>query len=553
MQKSSSTLGTRAAWISPAMVAVCAWVAVVLALDPAGDHPQAWSGPGLTVDESFNVAQGVNFADRLFALDLAGFRDFDRRLPDHPPLGRLWIGLCHEFAYLIWPPADRSVPYSITCARTASATAFGLLVWLVGWYASRWYGTCGGLAAGVATAIMPRTFGHAHLAALETMVNLTTVGTILYLANRWGDSTRDPFAPRRPEQHPHLLNRWPWLTAAGLGGFLFGLALLTKVQAVLLPIPVAIWMLWHFRVRGAVVTTIWGLVGLAVFFACWPYLWDAPLEHFRHYLGRTTDRAVLYVWYFGESIADRDVPWHYPWLMFLVTVPAGLHLLGAWGLAGPHGRAWGQRREQLLLACGLFPLVVFSVPGVAVYDGERLFSFVFPLWAVLIGRGAAGFHNWLAARRPPHLATLVLSLFLAVQAYPLWALAPAWLSYYNLGTGGLPGATQWGLETSYWGDGLTRPLLDETASRVAPGGTVAVLPTLHAAQWEELRRQCPSLNERQIRLAPWGTPAAAEAEYVLLFVRPEYLPPEVLEMLHTKTPVAALRRQGVVLAALFER
>ena len=58
-------------------------------------------------------------------------------------------------------------------------------------------------------------------------------------------------------------------------------------------------------------------------------------------------------------------------------------------------RAWSQgwrsRRDDpfpLLLAgsIALF-LVVFST-RVPVYDGERLFLLVFPLWAILIGRGS---------------------------------------------------------------------------------------------------------------------------------------------------------------------
>jgi hypothetical protein len=543
---------TSRVWFWPLVVAVCGGVAVVAALDPTGDHPDAWGGPGLTVDESFNVMQGVSFADRLFALDLAGFREVDRRLPDHPPLGRIWIGLCHEFAFLVWPPADRKVHYSVTCARTASAIAFATLVFLVGYAAGRWYGTLGGIAAAVAMALMPRTFGHAHLAALETMVNLTTSGTILFLAASWGNEAGDPFVPRESGSRNTCFDRSPLVTTSVLGGVIFGLALLTKVQAVLLPIPIALWAIWHFRFRGVAAVAIWGVAGLIVFFAGWPYLWDAPGEHFLKYLGRTTDRAAIYVWYFGESIADRNVPWHYPWLMFLATVPVGLHALGVCGIWGGERRAWRNRREQIILACGLFPLCIFSIPGVAVYDGERLFSFVFPLWAVFMGRGACAVRNWVAHWLPARTSAVGLSVFLALQSYGIWATAPCWLSYYNLCVGGLPGASRLGWETSYWGDGLTRRLLEATADHVPAGATVAVVPTLHPAQWNELRLQCPLLKEREIQLAPWGTPEAEKADYLLLFVRPEYMPPEVRSMLETKPFVAAVRRQDVVLAGLMK-
>src|SRR5262249_10238225 len=158
------------------------------------------------------------------------------------------------------------------------------------------------------------------------------------------------------------------------------------------------------RWKALPLLAVWGITGLVIFFACWPWLQIAPVAHLKEYLGRTTERAALYVWYFGETIADRDVPWHYPWVMFLITVPLGLHALGIWGLWGTEHRVRISSRESLVLGCVLFPLIVFSIPGVAVYDGERLFSLVFPLWGMLIGRGAENARQWLLARWSPRVA-----------------------------------------------------------------------------------------------------------------------------------------------------
>ena len=47
------------------MIAFAAFVAVVAAIDPAGDYPDAPQGPGLTVDETFNVQQGVRLVEGL--------------------------------------------------------------------------------------------------------------------------------------------------------------------------------------------------------------------------------------------------------------------------------------------------------------------------------------------------------------------------------------------------------------------------------------------------------------------------------------------------------
>ena len=533
----------KARWFWPAVIAVVAWGAILAALDPTGDHPGRFDGPGLTVDEYFNVDQGVRLVDRFLAGDLAGFRKIDAQLPDHPPLGRLWIGLCHELAFILAPPIDSSnVRYSYTCARTGPATAFAALVFLVGLFAGRWYGRWGGAAAALAVVLMPRVFGHAHLAALETMVNLSCTAVVLFVANEWGiDATGWQLVTTRRA-----------LVIAAVGGVLLGLALLTKVQAILLPIPIAVWMLAYQRRRGVPLLLAWGLTGVAVFFLFWPYLWSAPVDHLQQYLGRTTNRATLYVWYFGQEVKDREVAWHYPWVMFLATVPVGLHGLGLCGLFGRAGRIWKSPRELLILACTLFPLFVFSVPGVAVYDGERLFSFVFPLWAVLIGRGAENARVWALSRMSRGAAAVAIAAFLAAQSYGLWVMAPCWLSYYSLAVGGLPGAEKLGLEISYWGDGVTRTLLAETARQVPAGSTVAALPALHERQWAEVCQQTPALKARDVQLVPWDAKATRRADFVLLFVRPEYLPEEFRGRLDEKRVLAAVRRQGVVVAALVD-
>lgn len=549
----SDSLRHRAIWFWPVVIAVVAWGAIVVALDPVGDHPQSFDGPGLTVDEAFNTGQGVALVDRLFAADLAGFRKVDAALPDHPPLGRVWIGLCHELAFLASPPLDRQVRYSVACARTASATAFAALVILVGVCAGRWYGDFAGAAAALALVLMPRMFGHAHLAALESAVNLTCTAAVLYLAGKWSALPRMEPSARSSASAGNGENRGPALVTAAIGGALLGLALLTKVQAVLLPVPVFLWALYHFRRRAIGLLAVWGFVGWLVFVAGWPYLWSDPVSHLQQYLGRTTNRAVLYVWYFGQVLADRDVPWHYPWVMFLATVPIGLHVLGGAGVFGPQFPAWKGPRERLLLACLVFPLLVFSVPGVAVYDGERLFSTVFPLWAVFIGRGAAASRNWLSARRSPRVAYLSVGVLLAAQAYGLFAMAPCWLSYYNLAVGGLRGAAKLGLEVSYWGDGVTRTLLKETAEKVPAGESIAVAPVLYDAQWNELLVQSPILKERNLRLVPVSDDAARKSRYLLMFVRPEYLPEELRGPIDPRSVLAAVRRQGVALALLLER
>lgn len=534
-------------WLWPAVIAVLAAVFVCLQLDAAGDHPGGWEGPGITVDEAFNVAQGVQLVDRLMAGDFVGFRQLDAQFPDHPPLGRLWIGVCHELAFVIAPPVERGIPYSITCARLAPALAFALTVWLVGWITSRWYGRLAGLIAALSLVLMPRTFGHAHLAALESCINLAYAAVVLYLADRW------PTTYDTSEEVMRSLKRFSWWRPALVGGLLFGLALLTKIQAVLLTVPVALWVLWRFRIRGVLLLSIWGLLGLAVLFAGWPYLQSAPVDHLLQYLGRTTDRSVIQVWYGGETIADRDVPWHYPWVIWATTVPVGLHLCGIRGVWSALRRGPATSRAFLVVACTFFPLIVFSIPGIAVYDGERLFSVSYPLWSVMIGCGAAELIAAAHQRWSSRLVSLTAAVLIAAQAYGTLGMAPCWLSYYNLAVVGLRGAERLGLPVTYWGDGITRGLLDEVAARVPVDARIAVVPVLHPAQWHEILRQSPALRRRRVELIPLGAPGSEKCEFLLFFPRREYLPPEMRGQLDSERLLLEVRREGVLLAGLYRQ
>jgi len=533
-----------AAW--PLLVAIAAALLVCLRLDAAGDHPNGWEGPGITVDEAFNAAQGVGLVDRLMGGDLAGFQQLDAQLPDHPPLGRLWIGICHELAFLVSPPAEKGIPYSITCARVAPALAFAATVWLVGWMASRWYGRTAGAVAALSLVLMPRSFGHAHLAALESCINLAYGAVVLYLADRWSVS----FGNSESEATTQSRNLRFWRPAI-IGGVLFGLALLTKIQAVLLTVPVALWAMWNFRFRGVLLILVWGLVALVVLYAGWPYLQSAPVDHLLKYLGRTTDRAAIQVWYEGRTIADRDLPWHYPWVIWLTTVPVAMHVCGFRGVWEALREERGSARGLLVLACTFFPLVVFSIPGIAVYDGERLFSVSYPLWGLMIGRGAAAFIDSARARWPHRLVPLAAGALLAAQAYGTLGMAPCWLSYYNLACGGLRGAERLGLPVTYWGDGVTRGLLNEVAARVPVDARIAVVPVLHPAQWHEILRQSPALRRRRVEFIPLGAPGSERCKHLLFFPRWEYLPEELRRPLAPRRLVAEVRREGVLLAGLY--
>jgi Dolichyl-phosphate-mannose-protein mannosyltransferase len=542
------------AWTAPALIAAIAFVAVTAAIDPAGDYPGAPQGPGLTVDEMFNVQQGVRLVEglRVWSLGLiSGQHDISLReifgderdlgpnapfgyyLADHPPLGRFWLGLWHSVAVAAAPPRDHPSPYITACARVGSAAAFALTVFLCGWAASKWYGVIAGIFTAVALAMMPRVFGHAHLAALETCTGLAYLAAVLAAA-RWANSSDPP--------------SWKW---AALAGVAMGAALATKIQGVLIPIPVAIWAAGHWRTRAIRPLAIWAAVGFCSFFLFFPWLWFDPIHRLAEYFQRSTERTVLYVWYFGQRYLDREAPWHYAAVLFLATVPIGLQALGGIGVFAGPTPAWKERRGQLLLAAVIFPLLLFSMPGVARYDGVRLFLVVFPVWAIFIGRGGATVWSWLRTKTSRSVAALIAALFLTGQAWGIVAVWPCFLSYYNLSMGGLAGADRAGQEIDYWGEGVTRDLLEELTRAVPEGAHVAVCPVLHQFQLEEMQSQSPILRARKVVLLPYRGNQPGQPEYLLMFRRLADLPPELRTS--PGRPLAEVRRGGVLLAGLYDR
>ncbi len=502
---------------------ICAGLAVLVTLD----------GPGLTIDEPLDVRPGRTY---LKVLKDRGWHFFDRAVvehvfrdnAEHPPLGRWLLGIAsvagEPFEVLAKGP-DPTGQY-VLAGRLAPAAAFAVLVGLIAFVgASRW-GLAAGAAAAFALVAMPRVFAHAHLAALDTFLSL--FWTLALVTGERSVRARHPLA-----------------AMAGAGA-LWSLALLTKIHAwFLLPI-LGMWALaWLPPRRAFAGMAIWSVVGTSLFWVGWPWLWYDPLTKLKAFWGTGVERATIMVEYFGRVTADRDVPWHYPWFYFAVTVPVGLHTLGALGVV----QGWKNRRADsfplLLLGTILAFLALFST-RVPVYDGERLFLHVFPAWSLLIGLGFGWLWNHARAGRR---FRVVLTGFLLLQSYGLVALYPFGLSYYNGLVGGLPGAERLGLELTYWNDAVDQVLLDQLARTAQPEDRAALVPTLYPGQGILTTNR--ALARRRIILA--DDQECTVAEWVVLSRRTAYWRPELKDRLSLGEgrPVASRSRQGVWLAAVW--
>jgi hypothetical protein len=551
-------------WLGPVLVALAAWVATVATLQPG------LTGPGVTCDELYHVIMGKQAVMALRHHGLgqffsaANWQDVKRRAdepPVHPPLGN-WIlgGLHHLFD--VSPDDVRSI--SIAGARFAPALALGLLSMMVGLAVVRREGGVAGTVAAVAVVLMPRTFAHGHLAALDMLTTLFFVAAVLAAAEaeRWGGRL------------------WQFALAGGV----WGLAMLVRLHGVLLLPPIAAWILWRRRRSAWGPLVCWFAAGTAAFFAGWPWLWAAPLSRLGQFLASGTQRQVIHVFYWGRVWADREVPWHYPLVMFLVTVPLGLLLLGMLGV----WRRWRTLRtdgfDLLVLGSLLFVLATFISPGTPVYDGIRLFLMVFPLWAVFVGygakwlvdfelgeaakrqspldraeslrfanlrRGQSAFFRSLARwqQRPRRQRIAAVGLLVAAQGIGLVVYHPCQLSYYNALVGGLPGAERLGFEMCYWGDALVEPVLAE-AVRCAEGDAVLFAPSLAPFHAPGIRMSSPALADHRIELlAPSGTGnSQSQRPQVLVLYRRRADIRSIPDAAWSGKILAECRKQGVWLS-----
>jgi len=527
--------------IVPLLIATAAFFSVACTLDVADELSFSADGPGLSLDEGFNIETGVLLISQfeqygLAALDPESLQEIYSHPaynPDHPPLGRVAMGITNRLGLALDSRLAPDCGYRVGYARLSSAIAFALMTLLVGVYAQHWHGRVAGITSAISFALLPRVFGHAHLASLETWTTLTWAAVLLWVADDWSERTK-----------------LKWYRGI-IPGIFLGLALLTKMQAIFLPPILGLWAFAHWRFRSLIPLAVTYVVGFAVFFVGWPWLWIDPAEHLKEYFARSADRSVLYCYYFGEKLVDKEVPWHYPFVMMLVTTPLTYTLAALFGsFAKEHeqARPWAfSRRGQLIFAGFFLPLVFFAVPGIANYDGIRLFLIVTPQLAIMVGYGfaqlieAAGTRNLVAA----WIASAIALLF---PIYSLISYHPCQLSYYATALGGVAQADHVGLETGYWGSAVTPQLIQNICEEMPADSTLEVAPVLHPLQLEFLRRGTQFRDRPDLQLKAYDDQREDLSPYVLVIRRKADQwtsltpPPPGTEVLHQVT------RQGVVLA-----
>jgi hypothetical protein len=504
------------------------------------------AGPGLTTDESINIRQGIYLFDAFTqhgplmllpgkAQDVYSDPGY---MADYVPLGRFLLGAAHELTAWAIPGAELSI-VNVPAARLASSGALAVTVMLLVMWTGRRYGTLTAVLAAVLFLLMPRVVGHSRIASLETLTTLTWFAALMPLLAWWtGD---------RP----------PTTRQAVISGILWGVLMLVKIQAVFLPPVITLYAFAMFRKRAFVPLSIMAVCGMAVFFCGWPWLWLDPIHNTLSYLASTTKRLSVNNWYLGERLADKNTPWHYPFVMLATTIP--LHAGCCFALRLLY-RKWDST-ERLLLLSVVLPLLAFAFPGTPVYDGLRLFLFVLPAVAILAARGIVMLftRDWLSSDQiaangerslrvlsRPMVAAICVVLgtdvaATATQHGPF--AADAWNSAVRL----LDSESD-AFEASYWGDSLN----GDFWKQVPEGSTVAIAPVLHGVLLQDLMSMVPIVDQRNIQLVPFYYEPEKQRGLVLLLHRLADLPPGLRTAPEGNEPLVEVQLNRRVLARLVD-
>ena len=162
--------------------------------------------------------------------------------------------------------------------------------------------------------------------------------------------------------------------------------------------------------------------------------------------------------------------------------------------------------------------------------------------------------SWLREKLPARAAIGVAACLLAAQGWGLVAEWPCFLSYYNLGVGGPYGANRLGLEVDYWGEAVTRDLLEQVVRTVPDGARIDVTPVLlpKELQLDELLNQSPVLRGRGNSLDRLlGRRHAARGVSARLSTNGRSVA-ATTRANRAQPPLAAVRRSGVLLAGLWK-
>ena len=444
----------------PSKQRIVGWaLALVTVLAVLGNQQEV----GIARDETVYFAAGTKYAQWWRGLvtfdhgiskksitDTFGGADPTANNREHPPLVKTAMGMSHWLLH-----KQLRITDELTAYRFPGALLAGLLVLLVYSMTLALWGFHAAVIAALCTLLLPRALFHAGLACFDAPIMTLWFATI-YAYWRCLDG-----------------RKWPWQV-----GVVFGLALATKHNAVLLPFALGLhyivvaWRAGRWRGllhhRPRVVLSL-ALLGPLTLIVVWPWLWFDTFTHVKQWLGFHMSHVHYNFEYLGDNWNAPRFPWHVALVTTLFTVPvatlaAACTGAGVWLVRWRRGSGADRERAPALLLClsaaaSIGPFFLGTTP---IFGAEKHWMPALPTICIAAGVGAA----WAARQAADYVRALrpvgeVLarrvalgvvggSIVLAAGTETV-AAQPYALTWYNALAGGAPGGADLGMNRQFWG------------------------------------------------------------------------------------------------------
>lgn len=433
----------------------------------ADNYGVTWDEPPYFHASDLHINWVLDFSKKLARGDVReGFRDENIKAAwhwnpynvPHPPFSRIVSGVAKSVLIHF---VDKFSAY-----RIGPALFFATLVLVIYLWMKELFGRATGVFSAFALILTPNLFGYAHIAVTD-----------LPLATMWLLTTYCFWKG---------LTNWKWSITLGV---VWGLALSTKFPALLIPAPLVVWA--HLCHRDKYANNIFSMLFLApvVMVATQPYLWHQPgmriLEFLYEGISRAYRPETNYTIYFLHHVYfTNQLPWYYPFYMIGITMPEPLVVLAALGVLAIPFLQEGRSTVLLFLANAAFIVIMALMPGAVLHDGVRQLLSSLPFLVALAGVGYNALASWLIkasqhTKGLEHTKNLkpkvIAALFVLVCLNPgldLYLVHPFQMSYYNRFVGGIQGAYERGLETTYFMDAFTPSFLRALNEKLPKNATI---------------------------------------------------------------------------------
>lgn len=192
----------------------------------------------------------------------------------------------------------------------------------------------------------------------------------------------------------------------------------------------------------------------------WPYLWSNPIGNLMHAFSNFSHFSRLSdtVFYMGNYILDRYVPWHYPLVWISISTPftyLTLFLLGigftARKLSFDIFSFYTKKQRDLLFLTWFFgPLLIVIGLNSTLYDSWRQLYFIYPAFLLVALIGLEGLFFYARKRYLLKIVILILGISLLNVLRFMILKHPYQNLYFNELVGGFANAKQ-RFDLDYWG------------------------------------------------------------------------------------------------------